>query len=247
MKENYNHLAIILAAGKGSRLSTQVPKPLYKIDGLPIIDHLINSISSVPDVDILTVVGHQKDKVISHIQDRSAYIVQNNQNGTADAVLRCIDYIKKYNNTFVFVGDTPFISSKDLEGMLLSHISSKADCSFLYSEFPFELPYGRLVFNKDNSLIKLIEAAHLVGEEKDIRTLFTSQYLFNSKLLLKNIKKIGVDNKTGEYNLTDIINIYIEKKYKISPILVNQFWRLMGINTLNDIELLKSYNRNEKK
>ena len=56
-----------------------------------------------------------------------------------------------------------------------------------------------------------------------------------------------MDNKTGEYNLTDIINIYIEKKYKISPILVNQFWRLMGINTLNDIELLKSNNRNEKK
>jgi len=244
MKNKSKYLAIILAAGKGSRLSSNIPKPLYKIDGLSIIDHLINSISSVPNIDILTVVGYEKNKLIKHIQGRSSYTVQNIQDGTGGAVLKCIDYIEKYENTFVFVGDTPFIDSKDIKKMILSHRKLKADCTFLYSEFPFKLPYARLIFNKKKQLIKLIESKHLSEEEENINSLFTSQYLFDSKLLLNNINKISSDSKTNEQNLTDIINIYIENRYRINPISINEFWNLMGINTLDDIKLLKSYNKN---
>ena len=246
MKKEPRYLAIILAAGKGSRLSSFTPKPLYKINGLPIIDHLFNSISSVPGIDILTVVGYKKNKIISHIKNRSSYVVQEPQKGTGDAVLRCADYIKKYQNSFIFVGDTPFILSKDIVRMMSSHINSDADCSFLYSKFPFLLPYGRLLFNKKNHLIKLIESEHLIDDERVIKKLFTSQYLLKSKLLIENIKRIEADSKTGEYNLTDIINIYIEEGYKINPILIDKFWRLMGINTPEDIKILESYHRDDK-
>ena len=91
MKNKSRYLAIILAAGKGSRLSKDIPKPLYEIDGLPIIDYIIRSISVIPEIDILTVVGYRKNEVINHIKDRSLYVVQPAQNGTGDAVS---------NNTF---------------------------------------------------------------------------------------------------------------------------------------------------
>ena len=80
---------------------------------------------------------------------------------------------------------------------------------------------------------------------------FMNKALEQAKLALLSeevpVGAVLVDNKTNEYNLTDIINIYIEERYRVNPILVNEFWRLMGINTLNDIELLKSYDKNEKK
>jgi bifunctional N-acetylglucosamine-1-phosphate-uridyltransferase/glucosamine-1-phosphate-acetyltransferase GlmU-like protein len=243
MKNKARYLAIILAAGKGSRLSTNIPKPLYEIDGLPIIDHIIKSISAIPDTDILTVVGHEKNKVINHIKDKSSYVIQKTQNGTGDAVLRCVDYIKEYEDILVFVGDTPFIDSRVILSMILKHKLHNADCTFLYSQFPFDLPYARLFFDRKNKLIKLVESKYLNKEQKKIRNLFTSQYLFKSKLLLGSIDEIYPDIKTKEYNFTDIINIYIEKKYKINPVLVHEFWSLMGINTLDDIKLLKSYNK----
>ena len=243
MKNKSRYLAIILAAGKGSRLSKDIPKPLYEIDGLPIIDYIIKSISVIPETDILTVVGYRKNEVINHIKDRSLYVVQPAQNGTGDAVSKCVDYIKEYEDTFVFVGDTPFIDSKVILSMFLKHRLYDSDCTFLYSKFPFSLPYARLLFDRKDKLIEIIETAHLKKDQEQIPYLFTSQYLFKSELLLDSINEISLDIKTKEYNFTDIINIYIEKNYKINPILVNEFWNLMGVNTLDDIELLKSYNK----
>ena len=240
MVDNSRYLVIILAAGKGTRLSADIPKPLYEVNGTPIIDHLFNSFSRIPNLDLLTVVGHQKNKVINHIKDRSSYVVQHKQNGTGSAVLECIDYIKKYKNFFVFVGDTPFINSNNISTMMSSHINSKSDCTFLYSVFPFDLPYARLIFN-DNELIELVESVHLLDKQKHLNNLFTSQYLFNSQLFLRHITHLRKDPKTNEYNLTDIINIYISNRYKINPILIEEFWTLMGVNTIDDIAMLNSY------
>ena len=241
MSNNSRYLAIILAAGKGSRLAANTPKPLYKINNIPIIDYIINSFSSFPNIDILTVVGHQRKQIISHIKDRSLYVVQESQNGTGSAVLSCMNHIKKYKNTFIFVGDAPFVKKEHILNMISSHKDCNAECSFLYSKFPFELPYARLFFNHKNKLIKLVESSDLDDKQKHIKDLFTSQYLFKSELLLDTINQIGLDNKTGECNLTEIINIYVKNIYKINPILVDEFWTLMGINTLNDVKMLKTY------
>ena len=246
MNNNSKYLAIILAAGKGSRLAADIPKPLYKINDIPIIDYIINSISSVANIDILTVVGLQRNQIINHIKDRSLYLVQKNQNGTGGAVLECMDYIKKYKDAFIFVGDAPFVKKEHILKMISSHQDCNAECSFLYSKFPFELPYARLIFNHKNKLTKLIESSDLNDKQKHIKDLFTSQYLFKSKLLLDTIDKIKTDNRTGEYNFTEIINLYIKKAYKINPILVDEFWSLMGVNTLNDIKMLKTYTDNDK-
>ena len=100
-----NFLAIILAAGKGSRLNSSLPKPLYKINGVAIIDYLIDSISQIKGIDILTVVGYKREKMIRHIYNRSMHVVQKNPRGTGHALMKCLDYIRRYDNVFVFIGD----------------------------------------------------------------------------------------------------------------------------------------------
>tara|TARA_Y100000588_G_scaffold330116_1_gene366792 strand:+ start:150 stop:890 length:741 start_codon:yes stop_codon:yes gene_type:complete len=246
MKNKSKDLAIILAAGKGSRLNTDLAKPLFKFNSIPIIDHLINAISSLSNTDILTVVGYKKDSVINHIKDKSFHVIQSQQKGTADAVLKCADYIKKYNNIFIFVGDTPCLRSRTIKEMLIKHKKLNADCSFLYSKFPFVLPYGRLFFNSNNHLTRLVEISNLSKDEICTRNLFTSQYLFKSDILLDSIGQIEIDSKTQEYNLTEIINICIQCKYKINPIFVEKYWELMGINSIADIEQLNKIIENER-
>ncbi len=247
MKNKPSYLAIILAAGKGTRLDSKVPKPLYKVNNLPIIDHLINTFSFFSNIEILTVVGYKKDKLINHIQNRSFYVVQDVQNGTGGAVKVSLDFIKKYQNVFVCVGDSPFVHKGYIEKMILSHQETDSDCSFLYSKFPFNLPYARLFFNKNGELKKLTESCDLKKGDKDVRHFFTSQYLFKAKFLLNKIKSLGLNKETGECNLTEIINICIKDKSRVNPILIEEFWNLMGINTLDDIDKINSYKNYDKK
>ena len=197
MKNKSSYLAIILAAGKGTRLDVSVPKPLYKVNNLPIIDHLINTFSFFSNIDILTVVGHQKNEIIKHIQGRSFHVVQEVQDGTGGAVKVCLDSISRYENIFIFMGDAPFIGKNNVKQMILSHMSANADCSFLYSNFPFDLPYARLFFDKDKNLERLTEFCDLNKRDKDVDSFFTSHYLCKSKFLLNKVKSLGLNKKTG--------------------------------------------------
>ena len=113
--------------------------------------------------------------------------------------------IEKYENTFVFVGDAPFIDCDTIKHLYASHINLNADCSFLYSDFPFDLPYARLIKTKSGDLSRCIEYSNASDKEKMITSFFTSHYLFKSKKLLDYIFKIERNNM-GEYYLTDIIN-----------------------------------------
>ena len=133
MRKKSKYLAIILAAGKGTRLNSNIPKPLYKYRGIEIIDYILQAISSFDDIDILTVVGNQKGHILQHIEGRSAFTIQKDQIGTANAVSCCIDSISNYENSFIFVGDTPLVSKKHLQLMIESHEDTNSDCTFFDS------------------------------------------------------------------------------------------------------------------
>jgi len=233
-------LALILAAGKGSRLDADCPKPLYPIDNKPIIMHIIDEFKKLNNTDICIVVGHQKEKIMSLMGDDYLYAIQNNQLGTADAVRSASSIIEKYENTFVFVGDAPFIDFKIINDLYMSHLALSVDCSFLYSDFPFDLPYARLVQSSSGDLMKCIEYVNANEREKKLSSFFTSHYLFKSKKLLKFISDIQ-ENNNGEYYLTDIINIFLKKSLTLNPLFIKEFWKLMGINTQSDVTQIKKY------
>ena len=242
MKNKYKHLGIILAAGKGNRLNYSGPKPLFKVYNKPMIDYLIDSFLELETVDLLTVVGHKKDKVIAHIEGRSKYVSQNNQLGTGHAALQCIDYIEQYKNTFIVMGDAPFVSSISLKNMLQKHSKSNSDCTFLYSKFPIKLPYGRLLFNEDGRVKRVVEEHNADAEIKKEQNYFTSQYLFKSKILIETLKKIKPDPKTKEYNLTDTINILSNDHRKLSSMFIENYRQLIGINSVDDLSFIGRLN-----
>ncbi len=235
---NKNYLAIILAAGKGSRLEFKGPKALFKINNIPLIQYLYNSITDVGSIDLLTVVGYRKKTLINYINNKSIYAIQEQQLGTAHAVNQCTEYIKKYKNTFIFVADAPFISESFISSMMRIHEEQKSDCTFLYSKFPIKLPYGRLIFNNYNTLLRLVEFHHANKEEIKVNSYFTSQYLFKSSILLEVLKKINPDIKTGEFNLTDSLNLLINQGSRISPLFIKNYKKLIGINSVEDFNYI---------
>ena len=235
---NDNYLAIILAAGKGSRLKFKGPKALFKINNIPLIQYLYNSITDVGSIDLLTVVGYRKNTLINYINNKSSYVIQDLQLGTAHAVNQCTEYIKKYKNTFIFVADAPFISKSFILNMMRLHEQQKSDCTFLYSKFPINLPYGRLIFDNHNRLLRLVEFHHANKQEIEVNSYFTSQYLFKSSILLEVLKKINPDIKTGEFNLTDSLNLLITQGYRVSPLMINNYKKLIGINSIEDFNYI---------
>tara|TARA_Y100001935_G_scaffold250881_1_gene251744 strand:+ start:34 stop:753 length:720 start_codon:yes stop_codon:yes gene_type:complete len=233
-----NYLAIILAAGKGTRLEYKGPKALFEVNKIPLIQYLFKSITNLGSIDLLTVVGHKRNTLINYIKNKSMYTIQEQQLGTAHAVNQCTEYIKKYKNTFIFVGDAPFISESYISSMIKLHEKEKSDCTFLYSKFPINLPYGRLIFNNQNRLLRLVEFHHANKEEIKSNSYFTSQYLFKSSTLLELLKKINPDIKTGEFNLTDSLNILIGQDSRISPLFIKNYKKLIGINSIEDFNYI---------
>ena len=245
MNRRSKHLAIILAAGKGSRLDFDGPKPLFPIYGKPMIQYIFDKFSKAGSIDILTVVGHEKEQLIKNIEGQSKYVYQKMQKGTGHAAAQCMSQIEQYQNTFIFVADAPFISSEHISTMINNHEKMNSDCTFLYSEFPINLPYGRLIFNSEKNLSGLIEEHNAETHIKKIRTYFTSQYLFKSEVLIDVLSQIRPDEITGEYNLTESINILIKQNFNLLPIYIEEYWELIGINTIDDLRYIQKLNEKQ--
>ena len=129
--------------------------------------------------------------------------------------------------------------------MIHQHAKGNADCTFLYSKFPIKLPYGRLLFNEDGKIEKLVEDHQSDSIFRKEQNYFTSQYLFKSQVLIKLLNQIMSNPKSGEYNLTDSINFLIKDRGKLSSIFIENYWELMGINSLNDLSFITSLDEQE--
>jgi len=129
--------------------------------------------------------------------------------------------------------------------MIDEHAKTNADCTFLYSKFPIKFPYGRLLFNEDGKLRELVEDHNADSEIRKQQNYFTSQYLFKSKVLIKLLNRIRPDPNTGEYNLTDTINLLIKKNGRLSSIFIENYWELIGINSLSDLSFIRSLDEQE--
>ncbi len=233
-------IVLILAAGKGSRLNHELPKPLVPISNVPMINRIINVFKSVNNLDIAVIVGYKKEEIKQSINDDVFFIYQDKPNGTADAVKCAVDKIKNYDNILIVTGDSGLITKESINSLIKSHLLIGADCSFLSSIFPVKLPYARVIRN-DNRVIKCVEERDASEKELESKELFTSHYIFEKESLFKYINQIKQNNKTGEYYLTDIINIMIEDGSKINGIKIDDFRSLMGINTLEELELAENW------
>ena len=221
---------VILAAGLGSRMKSSTPKIFQKVAGKPIISYIIDSCKLHNPSNIIVVTA---EKLKDHkLLSETKTVVQNIPNGTAHTVLQAIPYLSS-EYTIITSGDMPLIENRHFESLY----NDKSDAVLMAMEIPDELthmPYGRIVLNGEN-FNKIVEYKNATQKEQQIKLANTGIYKIKTELLKKYINKIEKNELSGEFYLTDILEIMKNSGIEVSVINTGEYWPFHGINTMNDL------------
>jgi bifunctional UDP-N-acetylglucosamine pyrophosphorylase/glucosamine-1-phosphate N-acetyltransferase len=229
---------IVLAAGKGTRMNSELPKVLHKVLGKSLLSHALDTLSFSDNT--LVVVGHEADLVIDSLPPSIKNILQKDQLGTGHAVSTVINskVFKKSKSDFTLVvpGDVPGINDGDIELLINKVKTTSSPVGFLTALVEDPFGYGRIV--KNNEEIKIVEEKDCSEDEKAINEINSGIYCFKTEFLIENIDNLNTENAQGEFYLTDLIGIANNQKQDIVIVQVDED-SIKGINSmsqLNEVE-----------
>lgn len=239
-----NTTAIILAAGRGTRMKSDVPKVLHEILGKPIIDYILEAVKAAEVRDVVVVAGYGSRQLKSSLKDVRVAI-QKRLAGSGDAVAAAKSSLKssRSGDILVVCGDTPLLRPDTLRAVINKHKASGAAATVLTVRLKDPASYGRIVRNSDGSIAKIVEAANASGPEKDIREINVGTYCFRAGTLFDALGKVKADRRKKEYFLTDAIEIINRAGGRIEAVLSDHPEETVGINTRQDLAMAGGYLR----
>lgn len=245
-----NRYAVVLAAGQGTRMKSKLYKVLHPVVGRPMVQHVINHLNAVNLDKIITVVGFGAEKVQDEIGTQTEYVIQEEQLGTAHAVLQAEDLLKDAEGTtIVACGDTPLISGETFRKLVEHHEQTGASATILTSTTPDPAGYGRVIRNADKEVERIVEHKDANEEELLVNEINTGTYCFNNKDLFHALQNVSNENVQGEYYLPDVIEILKNEKRLVTAYLTADFEETLGVNdrvALSEAERLMKQRINEK-
>lgn len=227
--------AIVLAAGKSTRLKSKLPKVLHPVCGRPLVYFPVKEICQIGAAPVTIVINEDfKNKFEEIFKDNKkvSFAIQKEQLGTGDAVKSAKDeLLGKCEYTLIIPGDVPLVKSETLKELVNETISKEAICGLLTMEFKDPANYGRVVRNHGGLVVAIAEAKDASPTELLIKEINSSIYCVNTEWLFNTINEISPENKQKEYYLTDIVKIAVGQEKKIVAKRVSEPSELMGVNT----------------
>ncbi len=234
-------IAVILAAGRGTRMKSDTPKVLHGILGKPMISYVTGAVSRAGVKDIVVVTGFGSDKVKDFFYGtRVRTIVQKKLLGSADAVGAAKREIRGHSDVLVVYGDTPLITEDTLKSLIKKHKSSGASLTLLTAVLKDPAGYGRIIRDTAGRITRIAEESEVREYKKEIREINVGTCVFTCGDLLDAIKDIGCDNSKREYYLTDAVKILSARAKKVESMAMENSDEMIGINSR--IELAKAAN-----
>ena len=226
-----NRYAVILAAGKGTRMQSKLYKVLHKVCDRTMVELVLDSLSDLEMQEVITVVGHGAERVKEVLGDRTKFVLQAEQLGTAHAVKVAKDELKdKEGTTIVMYGDTPLIRPETINSMLDHHENTNAKATVLTAIADDPFAYGRIIRDVNGKLVKIVEEKDATEQEKKIKEINSGIYCFDNKLLFEMLEKVKNDNNQGEYYLPDVLALIREQKEIIETYQCDDFDETFGVN-----------------
>jgi len=223
--------AVILAAGKGTRMKSDLPKVLHKVAGISMLEHVFRSVSAIEPEKTVTVIGHKAELVEQVLAGQTEFVRQTEQLGTGHAVMMAEPVLENLTGqTLVIAGDTPLITGESLKNLIDFHINHKNVATILTAEADNPFGYGRIVRNQHGEVIKIVEQKDASDFEQQIKEINTGTYVFDNARLFEALKNINTNNAQGEYYITDVIGIFRENGEKVGAYTLKDFDESLGVN-----------------
>ncbi|SDO59566.1 bifunctional UDP-N-acetylglucosamine diphosphorylase/glucosamine-1-phosphate N-acetyltransferase GlmU [Alkalicoccus daliensis] len=226
-----NRFAVVLAAGKGTRMKSKLYKVLHPVCGKPMVQHIVDQLQSCSVNEIVTIVGHGAETVQEQLGSATSYALQAEQLGTGHAVMQAEEKLSgKPGTTLVVCGDTPLLTAETMEQLLQFHEEKGAKASVLTAHAENPAGYGRVLRDEQGKVMKIVEQKDATEEEQKVQEINTGTYCFDNEALFETLKKVGNDNSQGEYYLPDVIEILQEEGEAVFAYQSEHFHETMGVN-----------------
>lgn len=238
---------VILAAGEGKRMQSELPKVMQILNGKPLIEYVVRAVKETGLVERpVVVVGASHTIVQEYLQDRARYAIQREQLGTGHAVSATEHLLKdQAEQIVVLYGDMPFITSRSIEKLAAEHAKNNNTITFMTVTVPdfigwrrYFYDLSRVVRDKNGAVIKDIQMKDATRDELQVRELNTAYFCFRASWLWKHLKEVRNNNVQREYYLTDLINMAIQHGERVSTLAVEEK-EAVGINTAEQLELAR--------
>ena len=227
---------IIMAAGKGKRMKSNLPKVLHNLAGKPILNYVLDTVDQLEAKRKILIVGYKSDQIRELIGDKIEYVEQKEQLGTAHAVLQTKKLLSDFKgDVLILSGDVPFLTVKILKKLLKYHQANNFCCTLVSTILKKPKGYGRIIRDKKGEIKGIIEEVDLSADKKKITEVNSGIYCVNKDKLFQALEKITPDNKQGEYYLTDSVEILLKEGLTVGNIIVKDYSQILGINSRLDL------------
>jgi bifunctional UDP-N-acetylglucosamine pyrophosphorylase/glucosamine-1-phosphate N-acetyltransferase len=239
---------VVLAAGKGTRMKSALPKVLHLACGLPLIEHVLRSADPLRPASTVVVLGHGADAVARHLSSRPevATVVQEPQLGTGHALLQAEPALAGRRGTVILLsGDVPLLRSETLEALVRTHEESRAAATVLTAIVPDPAGYGRIV-REGNSIAAIVEHKDASPAEREIEEINSGIYAFDLEPLFGALRQIGSENAQGEYYLPDLVRIFRQKGHGVETLRLDDAEEIRGVNSRAELAVVSEVLRDRK-
>jgi bifunctional UDP-N-acetylglucosamine pyrophosphorylase/glucosamine-1-phosphate N-acetyltransferase len=229
--------ALVLAAGQGTRMKSDLAKVLHLMAGRPLLAWVLESLHELGVGRVLVVVGHQREGVMSAFAGAEVeWVVQAEQCGTGHAVRVAGPALAGFEGTLLVVcGDTPLLSARTLDGLLRGHAARGADATVLSMRVPDPQGYGRIVRDREGGLVAIVEDRDATPQERSIHEVNSGVFAFRYPALVDVLTSLKAHNAQGELYLTDTVALMGQRGFGIAVECADDHRELLGINTFEQL------------
>ncbi|HWE55875.1 MAG TPA: sugar phosphate nucleotidyltransferase [Acidimicrobiales bacterium] len=242
--------AVVLAAGEGTRMRSERPKPLHRLCGRPMVLHVLHALAELDLERAVVVVGHGASRVTKAVGEQPPpglhldFVEQRVQRGTGDAVSVALtafpDDDTDDDDIIVLPGDTPLLRPPTLAALVRTHRRAEAAATVLTARLDDPTGYGRIARDRNDRVSRIVEQADATDEELQIDEINTSIYVFRRSVLAPSLRRLTPDNAQGEYYLTDVVGVLHDAGYPVVSLVVEDSMEAAGVNDRHQLAVAEA-------